>query len=390
MKAQVDHYVRTVSGVKFYPFQPRLNDINITDIAHGLSQTSRFGGQTPRYYSVAEHCVRVSEILARQGSESLLGEALLHSASRAYVGDIRRPVKRRLGQYLEIQRIVSSEIEKRFALPRSEESLSLIQRADEFATHVEWFSFFGPAAYEEDFRISPPELLVALAQEWRLGWTPQEAKAAFLRHFTEGTSTKALMSCDPAVYSNQPEYIRTASGRKLYPFSPREEDISVEDITIGLSHTCRYGGQTPRYYSVAEHCVRVCEVLDRFASGSFLFEGLLHDASEAYLGDIQRPIKKWLDEYKEVERIVTSEVERKLGLESSEQATSIVHWADNLVMHAEFVSFFGEETHVEDFGTFPSDRVKALAGEWELGWSPEKARSEFMDHFERLQGSNAS
>jgi hypothetical protein len=84
------------------------------------------------------------------------------------------------------------------------------------------------------------------------------------------------------------DWIQTFSGVEFYPFDPLPSEILIEDIAHALSMQCRYAGHVRRFYSVAEHCVRVAELLpieDRLW-------GLLHDASEAYLVDLPRPIKR--------------------------------------------------------------------------------------------------
>lgn len=86
-------WIRTLSGGRFYPFEPRLEDYNIHDIAHSLATKNRYGGHCRGFYSVAQHSVHVSEHCP---SHPLPG--LLHDIDEAYspFGDIPRPVKRKL------------------------------------------------------------------------------------------------------------------------------------------------------------------------------------------------------------------------------------------------------------------------------------------------------
>src|ERR1051326_5301684 len=81
--------------------------------------------------------------------------------------------------------------------------------------------------------------------------------------------------------------IMTFSGRWINPLNPRPEDIDIVDIAHALSNQCRFTGHTRFFYSVAQHS---CLVSDECANPHKL-GGLLHDASEAYLSDIARPIK---------------------------------------------------------------------------------------------------
>jgi hypothetical protein len=85
--------------------------------------------------------------------------------------------------------------------------------------------------------------------------------------------------------------------------APAESEFTIDDIAHGLSNICRYSGQCSSFYSVAEHSILVSDI----ATG-FEFEALLHDAAEAFLGDITRPLKQMLPDYKRIE----AEVERAI------------------------------------------------------------------------------
>jgi len=82
-------WIQTYTGKKFYPLDPRPEDIDIRDIAHALSNQCRFGGHIKQFYSVAEHAVRVSKLLP----QPLKLRGLLHDASEAYLMDIPSPFK---------------------------------------------------------------------------------------------------------------------------------------------------------------------------------------------------------------------------------------------------------------------------------------------------------
>lgn len=97
--------------------------------------------------------------------------------------------------------------------------------------------------------------------------------------------------------------IRTVSGIYINVFDPKPEMISIEDIAHALSYQCRFGGHLPKFYSVAQHSLN-CSYLTE--EPKLKLAALLHDASEAYLLDIPRPIKKGLSNYKEIEdRLMT-------------------------------------------------------------------------------------
>lgn len=85
--------------------------------------------------------------------------------------------------------------------------------------------------------------------------------------------------------------------------APASSEFTIGDIAHGLANICRYSGQCSNFYSVAEHSILVSET-----AVGFEFEALMHDAAEAFLGDITRPLKQILPEYRRIE----SEVERAI------------------------------------------------------------------------------
>lgn len=86
----------------------------------------------------------------------------------------------------------------------------------------------------------------------------------------------------------------TQSGRRFTPADPLPDDVDIEDIAHALAHVCRYGGHVRRFYSVAEHSVLVSRAVGA-RDPALALAALLHDAAEAYLGDVPRPIKTGLD-----------------------------------------------------------------------------------------------
>jgi uncharacterized protein len=107
-------WFQTHSGIEFYPLDARPEEILIEDIAHGLSRICRFGGHTRDFYSVAQHSVIVSNIVP----EELALAGLLHDATEAYIGDMVRPLKYSVPQYLLIEDRLWDVIAARFNVPR--------------------------------------------------------------------------------------------------------------------------------------------------------------------------------------------------------------------------------------------------------------------------------
>ena len=96
----------------------------------------------------------------------------------------------------------------------------------------------------------------------------------------------------------------TSTGRRFVPQLPAASKIDIEDIAHALSQLCRFGGHCCEFYSVAQHSV----IVSLNVPPEHRFAALMHDAAEAYLGDVIQPIKRLLPEYKAME----SEVWRAL------------------------------------------------------------------------------
>lgn len=105
-------------------------------------------------------------------------------------------------------------------------------------------------------------------------------------------------------------WMQTYSGKRIDYLKVRPEDICLEDIACGLAHTNRYSGQTVFPYSVAQHSLLVAENVPP----EHAFRALLHDASEAYLCDIPRPLKRLLPEYKKIEERFEAVIAERFGL----------------------------------------------------------------------------
>lgn len=88
-----------------------------------------------------------------------------------------------------------------------------------------------------------------------------------------------------------PYEIRTFSGRFVRPGFVLRTDVCIEDIAHSLSLQCRFGGHTHHFWSVAQHSVMVSRRMPVGCPTAWRFAALHHDSSEAYLGDVVRPLK---------------------------------------------------------------------------------------------------
>ena len=125
--------------------------------------------------------------------------------------------------------------------------------------------------------------------------------------------------------------IMTASGEYFDFLNPDPDSFTIEDIAYALSNICRYGGHCKPYYSVAQHCVYVSlEVPEEFA-----LHALLHDAHEAFVGDIPSPLKRLLPDFRKIEKIAEEVVLRKFNVHDSEESHRIVKEADLVALRTE-------------------------------------------------------
>ena len=106
------------------------------------------------------------------------------------------------------------------------------------------------------------------------------------------------------------EWMQTHTGVMFYPLDARVGDINPIDIAHALGMTCRYSGHTAHFYSVAEHSVHVSYNVPK----EYALWGLLHDATEAYLTDMPRPIKRSMPSYRVAERGLMNVICEKFGL----------------------------------------------------------------------------
>lgn len=141
------------------------------------------------------------------------------------------------------------------------------------------------------------------------------------------------------------------SGQAYYALDPRADEIHFEDVCIGLAREPRYRGQTREPLYVAEHCVLVsrwCEFLAHqrgWLPGEIhevACEGLMHDAPEAYIGDVARPLKRQrvMRGYKKVEALWWREVCSRFRLQPTKKSSALVEEVDRRIVLDEIEALF--------------------------------------------------
>lgn len=182
-------------------------------------------------------------------------------------------------------------------------------------------------------------------------------------------------------YSN---YIETYSGKKFYINNP---EFCIEDIAHALSNQCRFTGHTKRFYSVAEHSVLVSRIMTFLDLGD-PFEGLMHDAHEAYCADLASPWKVELPEYKVFEKKLEIPLRLWAGLpETVSEGCKRADWIALFVEAGELIHSRALDWQVPDMTMWrDAAYVKSCLSET-MGWAPEVAKGRFISAY--FKGSKA-
>ncbi len=176
------------------------------------------------------------------------------------------------------------------------------------------------------------------------------------------------------MHARKGDWMQTYTGRQFWPLDPRPEDIDIHDIAHALANLCRYNGHCTRFYSVAEHSV----IVAGRASPENKIAALLHDAAEAYLCDLPRPVKRSVDGYAEAEERVERAIAEKFGV--TYPWPPEVKDLDNRILHDE-----------------KAQLMRPAPAEWNLpgaplgvvvqGYAPKAAEAVFLMEFRRYGGA---
>lgn len=163
-------WMRTRSGGRFYPADPRADEVHIIDIASGLSKECRYGGQLEEMYSVAEHSILVASVLP----DHLKLQGLLHDAPEAYLRDMVRPAKVLMPEYYALEAKAWAAVAARFGLPL--ELDPLVKQADNDVLLAEKAQLFAEDTSEWSIKGTPADVFLHC-------WDYKAAEAEFLRYF---------------------------------------------------------------------------------------------------------------------------------------------------------------------------------------------------------------
>lgn len=188
---------------------------------------------------------------------------------------------------------------------------------------------------------------------------------------------------EPGVHGPNKYAYRTYTGRMLDLSNPRPEDICLEDIAHHLARVCRFGGAVHEYYSVASHSVMVATIVaasDYRVSGYLQRSALLHDATEAYLGDMVSGLKRLNPDYKVLEALWGAAIEARFDVRF--RHCPIIKDADLRARLSECRDLFG--------GTYPRELLLGGEGDrqpWPgacVPLGPEEAEWAFLAAAQRL------
>lgn len=177
-------------------------------------------------------------------------------------------------------------------------------------------------------------------------------------------------------------WVQTYTGRRFYPLDPRPSEVDALDIAHALSLICRYGGHVSRFYSVAEHCV----LMSQAVAPEFALWALLHDATEAYVGDMVRPLKHHLPEYVAIEDGVMRAVATSFGLDFPPRLSGLVRMPD-AVKEADSRILLDERAELmrTPAGRWECDHLEPL-GVKVRGWDPLTAEVLYLARLGELTG----
>lgn len=184
---------------------------------------------------------------------------------------------------------------------------------------------------------------------------------------------------------NDRPYVITTSGLFLSLLHPHPDQIELGDIANQLGNICRWSGAVPKFYSVAEHSFHVCRlVADEGADARVQLEALLHDAHEAYTGDIpstwngilELKNNPWGYGINEVKQGIQEAIMQQLGLWTHSKDEKMIKRADDEAFAAEARIFYPKK-----YRLFIKEPTRKLNLKY---WPPERASKEFLSEFMKI------
>jgi 5'-deoxynucleotidase YfbR-like HD superfamily hydrolase len=181
--------------------------------------------------------------------------------------------------------------------------------------------------------------------------------------------------------------MKTFSGENIDFNDPKLDNIKIIDVAHALSHICRFVGHTPTFYSVADHSLNVMRWLKKEGNCQEIqYAGLLHDAHEAYIGDLIRPVKIHTPLYRAMESTFKEIVTRTFSIPRDSTGAEAVEKADNIILVLEAKHFFPRTNLWIELGNelFPGKEIDD-GFEIHVSDTPGAAKYSFLRRFFSLQ-----
>ena len=183
------------------------------------------------------------------------------------------------------------------------------------------------------------------------------------------------------------------SGTVFDLVTPVAEQVNLMDIAHHLAHICRFGGGTPSFYSVAEHSIQVLKYVERKTlNPNIRLAALLHDAHEAYVGDIVTPVKEMLGHrYIALRDALDEVIATKFGLRMADFHSRVVREGDQAMLAVEahyMMSSAGEGEHWG--GRLMELSAFDLALNRPRGMNSGKAKAEFIGQYNKVIASKVA
>lgn len=168
-------------------------------------------------------------------------------------------------------------------------------------------------------------------------------------------------------------WMQTFSGKPFVVMDPKPEMISATDIAHSIAMQCRYNGHVKFFYSVAEHCL----LTSYMVPAEDALWALLHDATEAYVGDMVRPLKRSMPDFVAAEDRVMEAIAIHFGLDLPARMPESVRQADNLILMDERAALLTAPPQAWEHEAEP-------AGMEIVGYSPAIAKELYLSRLEEL------
>lgn len=166
-------------------------------------------------------------------------------------------------------------------------------------------------------------------------------------------------------------WMQLFSGHAYYPMDPRTSEVNIQDIAHSLAMQCRYGGHSRDFYSVAEHSVLVSHIVPP----EHALVGLMHDATEAYVSDVPRPLKVHLENFQEIEDMNWGVIAEAFDLPL--ELPTCIHEADRDICRTEML-------HLLPPLAIPFEWPRPAPDVRIVGYGPHKAKEIFLERFNEL------